>query len=152
MGKHPTSSSTVPDFRRGQQHSVKTHPQEQKSGKVEQKKTLLSRRLLITRAKPLFFLGHVNVPNLIIRVDSSTMDKYEKVLLIFLLCFVSSATVTGSATYPNAMSTLIQVAFDPVYWLTTFHRMDLSRQVRFRWLRLLPDLIHGRLHLRPIYR
>ncbi|GFQ78946.1 uncharacterized protein TNCT_667111 [Trichonephila clavata] len=80
------------------------------------------------------------------------MDKSEAVLLIFLLCFVSSGTVAGSATYPNAVSTMIQVAFDPVYWLTTFHHMDLSRQVRFRWLRLLPDLIHGRLHLRPIYR
>ncbi|GFW31041.1 uncharacterized protein TNCV_4523101 [Trichonephila clavipes] len=88
----------------------------------------------------------------LLSVNSSTMDKFETVLLIFLLCFVSPATVTGSAMYPNAMSTLIQVAFDPVYWLTTFHRMDLSRQVRFRWLRLLPDLIHGRLHMRPIYR
>ncbi|GBO23503.1 hypothetical protein AVEN_161116-2-1, partial [Araneus ventricosus] len=79
------------------------------------------------------------------------MERYRKVLSVILLCCLSAVSVRGAATYPSAVSTLVQAAFDPVYWLTTFHHMDLSRQVRSRWLRLLPHFLTGRLRLRPAH-
>ncbi|CAL1299905.1 unnamed protein product [Larinioides sclopetarius] len=79
------------------------------------------------------------------------MERYRKVLAVILLCCVCAMSVRGAVTYPSAMSTLVQAAFDPVYWLTTFHRMDLSRQVRSRWFRLLPLFLTGRLRFRPAH-
>ncbi|GIX79296.1 uncharacterized protein CDAR_290501 [Caerostris darwini] len=87
-----------------------------------------------------------------LQVKKTRMKRFPLFLLVSLLCLFVFPHVGGSATYPNAMNILIQAAFDPVYWLTTFHRMDLSRQVRSRWLRLLPQFLTGRLHFRPIYK
>ncbi|KAF8769917.1 hypothetical protein HNY73_017509 [Argiope bruennichi] len=79
------------------------------------------------------------------------MGRYWTTLLTVLFCLFCTMNVKGAATYPSAISTLVQAAFDPVYWLTTFHHMDLSRQVRSRWLRLLPDFLTGQLRLRPAH-
>lgn len=65
--------------------------------------------------------------------------------LVLLFLSYEFCAVKGSATYPDTKSTVFQVLFDPVFWLTTFHSYDVHRQVRSRWIKLLPDMMTGRL-------
>lgn len=67
-------------------------------------------------------------------------------ILCLLLCSVIPKT-TASATYPSTTSTIFQAVFDPVYWLNTFHSFDVNRQVRARWIKLLPGMITGKLRV-----
>ncbi|KAG8196210.1 hypothetical protein JTE90_007935 [Oedothorax gibbosus] len=74
-----------------------------------------------------------------------------KTTLLFslpLLCFLLLPPGSlPSATYPSRANALFQAAFDPVYWLSTFHSWDLGRQVRKRWMKLMPHIVAGRMHL-----
>ncbi|GIY55410.1 uncharacterized protein CEXT_741501 [Caerostris extrusa] len=126
-----------------------------RAGKIEHK--TLEATILPAQEQQQTYTGskrtEVKKSSFSITCKKARMKRFPLFLLVSMLClFFVFSTVRSSATYPNTMNILIQAAFDPVYWLTTFHRMDLSRQVRSRWLRLLPQFLTGRLHFRPIYK